>query len=151
MRRWPAGALFFAGWVGLVSVITWKALQPGTPSWRIVGVLVGIAAAFVLLWRYNYPHLFRIPLVLGMVWLLMVPFIPLIPDLLLDVQTSRIRVGMTEAEVRTIMAGYRSNPYTYTDANGVERLTFCYDDACDTNTEVEFAAGRVVRARFRLD
>jgi hypothetical protein len=80
-----------------------------------------------------------------------VPITPPIADILLDVQTSRIKAGMTEAEVRTIMAGYRSNPSTSTDANGVERLTFCYDDACDTNTEVEFGAGRVVRASFRWD
>jgi hypothetical protein len=151
MRRWPASALFFAGWVVLVSIISWKALQSGSPYWSIVGVLMGIAAAFLLLWRYNYSYLFRIPLVLGMVWLLMVPLTPLIPVLLLDVQTSRIRVGMTEAEVRTIMAGYRANPYMYTNVNGAQSLTFCYDDACDINTEVEFAAGRVVRARFILD
>jgi hypothetical protein len=154
MRRWPRSALVFAGWVGLVSVITGKALQPappGPPYWRVVGVLGGIVTTLLLVWIYDYPQILRGALMLGLAWLLMLPFTPPIADVLLDVQTSRIEVGMTEAEVRTIMVGYRSNPYTSTDAPGVAGVTFCYDAACDTNANVEFRAGRVVRSSFRWD
>ncbi len=154
MRAWPTGALLFFGWVGLLSIITWKALQvtPGPPYWRVVGVLVGIAATFLLLWLYDYPNILRGLLTLGIAWLLMVPFTPPIADIQLDRQASRIQVGMTETEVRTIMSSYRSSASGFAHADGIVGVAFCTDDPqCETSAQVQFAAGRVVRVWVDTD
>jgi hypothetical protein len=155
MRRWPAGALFFAGWVGLLGLITWRVRQatfPNQPYWSTVGVLVGIAAAFLLVWWYDYPHFLRVPLALGIVWLLVLPFIPPTADIMLVRQSSRIQIGMTEAEVRTIMAGYRSRGSGFAHADGVVGVAFCTDDPlCETSAQVQFASGQVVRTWVDTD
>ena len=155
MRRLPPGALLFAGWVGFLGVITWKARQPAYPNppyWSTVGVLVGIATAFLLLWRYNYPHIIRIPLALGIIWLLVLPFIPPTADIALEIQASHIQIGMTEAEVRTIMAGYKSGGSGFAHASDVVGLAFCTDDPlCETSAQIDFVSGRVVRVWIDTD
>jgi hypothetical protein len=155
MRPWrPAGALFLAGWVGLVGVITWKARQPAfltPPYWSTVGVLVGIAAAFLLLWRYDYPYILRLPLVLGIVWLLVLPFLPSAAEMALRRDASRIQIGMTVAEAEAVMAAYSGGTTQFERANGIGDLVYCADDVCDTTAHFNFVDGQIVRVWLDTD
>jgi hypothetical protein len=164
MRRWIPHAILLTIWVGLLSLITWLDLHNAflifaqhnsllmfPTYWIVLGVLVGIPfSPLLLFWKRGLPHVLRIPVVIGVLWLLALPFIPSTTGKALLMQSNRIQRGMTKAEVRTIMGSYRTKPHGYTRANGVEGLTFCYD-VCDITAEVDFVSGQVVRVWYDLD
>jgi hypothetical protein len=173
MRRWIAHALLLTIWIGLVGFITWLDLhnafllfaQPNPllifPTYLIaLVVLVGFPfLPLLLFWRRGLPHMLRIPLVLGIVWLLVLPYLPLTTEQALIRDASRISMGMTEAQVRATMAGYRpgimSNyPSGRLGPLPVQGITICADDPlCETtaNVDFDFTSGRVVRVWFDLD
>jgi hypothetical protein len=111
----------------------------------------------LLFWRRGLPHVLRIPLVLGIVWLLVLPFFSLTAEQALMRDASRISMGMTEAQVRATMAGYRSGimidyPTGRNGRTPVRGITICTDDPlCETSANVDFASGRVVRVWYDLD
>jgi hypothetical protein len=111
-------------------------------------VLLGIAAAFLLLWRYDYPYVLRGLLVVGIVWLLVLPFLPSAAEMALRRDASRIQIGMTVAEAESIMAAYSGGTTQFDRANGVGSFVYCADMACETTARFDFADGHVVNTAW---
>lgn len=172
MRRWIASVLLVTIWLGLVGLITWLDLhnaflifaQPNPlltfPTyWIVLVVLVGIPfLPLLLFWKHGLPHGLRIPLVLGIVWLLVLPFFPLTAEQALVRDAGRISMGMTEAQVRATMAGYRSGIMVNYPSGRlglitpIQGITICADDPlCETTVNVDFDSGRVIRVWYDLD
>jgi hypothetical protein len=146
--------LAFVTWLDWLGVLTF--LVAILPLWLSQGMYF-LLVIVLLIWlravlgSAHRSRLARSVLALSIVWLLVLPFIPWTSEKALLIQSSRIQRGMTEAEVRTIMGSYQTNPHLYTRANGVEGLTFCYDDVCNSTAEVDFVFGQVVRVWYDLD
>jgi hypothetical protein len=160
MRQWTASALFLTIWLGLVGFITWFDWLNGflyLSYWISVVALLGIAAVPLLLcwnscWNSGHEHILRIPFLLGVVWLVVLFFVPLSADRALVMQRNQIQIGMTEAQVRAVMASYSAGESGFAHADGVEGLAFCTDDPmCETSVQVDFVSGRVVSVWYDTD
>jgi hypothetical protein len=153
-QHWIASAVFLTIWLGLASFTTWFAVRDGFlyfPYWISVGVLLAIVAVpLFLCWESGHQRILRIPLLVGTVWLLMLAFIPFNAHQGLIMRRNQIQIGMTEAQTRAVMRGYRAFYGEFT--NGVEGLAFCTDDPdCAFSVQADFDSGRVVRVWYDLD
>jgi hypothetical protein len=130
-QHWIASALFLTIWLGLIGLITWFAVQDGFlyfPWWISGGMLLGVVAmALLLCWESGLQRIRRIPLLVGAVWLLMLPFIPFNAHQGLILRRNLILNGMSETRVRMVMGNYRWHKSESGDAAGVEHLHFCND------------------------
>jgi hypothetical protein len=165
MLRRIASALFLIIWIGLLSLITWLDLHNAflifaqhnpllmfPTYWIVLGVLVGIPLLPLLLfWRRGLPHMLRLPVVIGVVWFLALPFIPSTTGKALLMQSNRVHTGMSIAETEAIMAGYRGGMTHADRQNGTGDLVYCTDDTCDTSVRITFDADRVVRVLIDTD
>jgi hypothetical protein len=152
-----ASALFLTIWPGLVGFITWFAVQDGFlyfPYWISVGLLLALANVPLLLcWEFGHRHILRIPFLLGIVWLLVLSFVPFNANQALVMRRNQIQIGMTQAQVRAVMSGYRAHKSGFERPAGVEEgLGFCTDDPdCAYSVQVDFVSGRVVRVWYDTD
>jgi hypothetical protein len=155
MQQRHATALFLISWVGLLGFITWLDVHNVfilMPYLLCVVVLFFPTLAFFTVWKDGPPPIVWIALVIGLAWLIGLPFIPSTAEKALLMQHNHIHIGMTKAQVRATMRGYRASPHTSTRASGVDGLAFCNDDPMyETSAQVDFVAGRVVRVWFDTD
>jgi hypothetical protein len=67
-------------------------------------------------------------------------------------QSNRIEIGMTEAQVGAIMRDYRPRASAFVHAEDVEGLAFWANDPMsETSAQVDFVSGRVVRVWYDTD
>ena len=156
MRQSIAHALLLTIWIGLIGLITWLDLhnaflffaQPNPllifPTYLIaVVVLVGIPfLPLLLFWRRGLPYGLRIPVLIGVVWLLTLPFIPWTSQKALIMDAARLRVGMTSAQVRAIMA-------THQGVHTRDGRRFCADG--DWKNDTCNGYGTVIDVRMERD
>lgn len=145
-------------WVGLLILITWldtTGLFVYLP-YGICALLVLVIGITPLIWQADYLRLRWGILMLGTVWLLVLPSIPWNTDKAFLLNVAKIRSGMTTEQVRTVMTGYTvsmRNSVTSTTGQSYDfELIFYADAAADTTAVVvDFQSDQVAQVRIDLD
>jgi hypothetical protein len=136
------------GWVAFLAIVTWLdwlgvfAFVVGSSSLVVSRGMFFVVVVLLLIWLRavlgsdTVSQVQRIALALGIVWLLVLPCIPWDPQKSLIMDAARLRQGMTNAQVRSIMATHQG----VHDSDG-RGIFFCADpdwrnDVCENGTNV---------------
>jgi hypothetical protein len=138
MLRRTAEAGFLITWVGFVALVTWLdwlglfffafAFFPVWIGKGLVFLMVVLLLLELLavLGSEEISRLRRVMLAFGILWLLVLPSIRWTPNKAMIIDTTRLHIGMTEAQARAIMTPYHGG---YAGGNKNE-LVYCRSDDC---------------------
>jgi hypothetical protein len=156
MPQWVTRARFLIGWACLLGLVTWldqHNLFIYVPYGISVSLLLlGSAVPLAILWQGAYVRVQSAVMIVGLVWLCLLPTIRWNSEKALLLDAAHLHTGMNAAQVQAIMAIYPSVQHNDLEHDYDRVLVFCDTAGCGgTVVNVALRSGQVVDVVTDLD